>query len=64
MGYVVWPGLDADIAQRACATVGRVPPKAPLHPWKWPVKPWERFHIDFQKLNLSVSLETTEYYFN
>ena len=22
------------------------PPKAPLHPWKWPCKPWARLHID------------------
>lgn len=54
-GYLWWLGLDADIAQRVCgcqvcASVGKLPPKAPLHPWKWPVKPWERIHIDFFKI--------------
>ena len=23
------------------------PPVAPLHPWKWPTKPWSRLHLDF-----------------
>ena len=23
------------------------PPPAPLHPWTWPAKPWQRIHIDF-----------------
>ena len=22
------------------------PPKAPLHPWEWPSRPWSRLHID------------------
>ena len=24
-----------------------VPPKAQLHPWKWPTRPWPHFHLDF-----------------
>ena len=24
-----------------------MPPKAALHPWEWPSKPWSRLHIDF-----------------
>ena len=51
-GYFWWPGLDAAIVERVqqchvCAAVGKSPPKAPLYPWKWPAKPWERIHIDF-----------------
>ena len=25
----------------------KAPPSAPLHPWVWPTKPWERVHLDF-----------------
>ena len=23
------------------------PPKAPLHPWEFPVRPWQRLHVDY-----------------
>ena len=51
-GYFLWPGLDSAIGERVsachvCAVIGKSPPKVPLHPWKWPVKPWERIPIDF-----------------
>lgn len=23
------------------------PAKAPLHPWNWPSRPWQRIHVDF-----------------
>ena len=23
------------------------PPVAPLHPWKWPTRPWARLHLDY-----------------
>lgn len=66
-GYLWWPGLDADIAQRVsgcqvCASVGKLPPKAPLRPWKWPVKPWERIHIDFFEKNNSTFLLVVDAY--
>ena len=49
--FVWWPGLDADIEKRvrSCATCQEnrsTPPKAPLHPWEWPHRPWARLHID------------------
>ena len=31
----------------ACAAVKQAPVKAPLHPWAWPSRPWQRVHIDF-----------------
>ncbi|KAL5517106.1 hypothetical protein EMCRGX_G002578 [Ephydatia muelleri] len=30
-----------------CQVAKSAPPKAPLHPWVWPSKPWERIHVDF-----------------
>ena len=50
--YVWWPKLDNDIEQLVknctnCQTMGTSPPKAPLHPWEYPVQPWSHLHIDF-----------------
>ena len=50
--YVWWPGVDKDIENKAktckqCQSVKQAPPKAPLHPWVWPTRPWERIHTDF-----------------
>ncbi|KAK0139329.1 hypothetical protein N1851_024035 [Merluccius polli] len=50
--YFWWPGLDADIeavVKRcvACQEHRNSPAPAPLHPWEWPSKPWQRIHIDY-----------------
>ena len=50
--YVWWPGITADIEKsvrlcRECQQVQSSPPLAPLHPWKWPTRPWARLHLDF-----------------
>ena len=50
--HIWWPGLDADIERLArscvsCQSVKQAPPAAPLMPWSWPPKPWQRVHIDF-----------------
>ena len=50
--YVWWPGLDSNIEELVnscpqCQVAKSAPPKAPLHPWVWPSKPWERIHVDF-----------------
>lgn len=50
--YFWWPGLDADIEQKAgscpdCQKMRNLPQLAPLHPWDWPEEPWQRVHIDF-----------------
>lgn len=50
--YIWWPTLDKDLEHLAsscisCQAVKQAPAAAPLHPWLWPSKPWERLHIDF-----------------
>ena len=50
--YLWWPGLDHNLERcvqecLACQAVRNAPAPAPLHPWLWPTKPWERIHIDF-----------------
>ena len=51
-GYFWWPGLDADIEKCAkdceiCISVKNAPPSAPLQPWKWATRRFERIHLDF-----------------
>ena len=50
--YLWWPGVDADIEQKAkqcnqCQINQRNLPVMPLHPWEWPGKPWSRIHLDY-----------------
>ena len=50
--YHWWEGVDKDIESvvkscQACQSVKNAPPNAPLHPWLWPTKPWQRLHVDF-----------------
>ncbi len=51
-GYLWWPGMDKKIENvakscQSCQEVKGTPPAAPLHPWVWPSKPWQRVHLDF-----------------
>ena len=50
--FMWWPGLDGEIecVVESCSvrqSVRSLPPKMPLHPWKWPTRPFQRFHVDF-----------------
>ncbi|XP_060742372.1 uncharacterized protein K02A2.6-like [Tachysurus vachellii] len=50
--YVWWPKLDQDVERlvktcRVCQEHRNVPAVAPLHPWNWPEKPWQRLHVDY-----------------
>lgn len=50
--HMWWPGIDKDIESLAkgctgCQEVKHSLPAAPIHPWEWPSRPWERIHIDF-----------------
>ena len=50
--YLWWPGLDKDLESCVqgcgpCQTTRNAPAPAPLHPWLWPAKPWQRIHVDF-----------------
>ena len=49
--FVWWPGIDADIESQVqnctiCQKNRAAPPKAELHPWEWPQRPWSCLHID------------------
>ena len=50
--YIWWPNLDAEIelivkSCEVCQAVRKAPPSAPLYPWRWPTRVWQRVHIDF-----------------
>ena len=30
-----------------CQSVRKASPRAPLYPWRWPTRVWQRVHIDF-----------------
>ena len=49
--YVWWPSINHDIEDTAkgcssCQGSRNSPSVAPLHPWSWPARPWERIHLD------------------
>ena len=49
--FMWWPGIDHDLEMcvkkcEMCQNAQNSPPKATLHPWEWPGKPWYRIHID------------------
>ena len=50
--HMWWPGLDNDLEMmvescQECQSVKQTPPQAPMHPWIWPLKPWQQVHINF-----------------
>ncbi|CAG4953647.1 unnamed protein product [Colias eurytheme] len=50
--YVYWASLDKDIEETcrsctACRSVLDAPARAQLHPWEFPLHPWQRVHADF-----------------
>lgn len=50
--YLWWPGIDHDLETLCkectnCQSLRKAPPKAPLHPWEYPTRPWSRLHIDY-----------------
>ena len=50
--YMWWPKIDHDIESCVsscsnCQQHRHQPAKAPLYPWEWPARPWQRIHIDF-----------------
>ena len=54
--YLWWPNLDADIRDvvRSCDKCQELQaraPEAPLHPWQWPTRPWQRVHMDYCTAN-------------
>ena len=52
--YLWWPCLDGEIENMVqncavCQAVQKVPAVVPLHPWRWPVRVWQRIHLDLEK---------------
>jgi len=50
--YLWWPSLDKAIESvvqncTACQLTQKQPATAPLIPWKWPVRVWQRVHMDY-----------------
>ena len=50
--YVWWPNIDGHIENLvkscpSCQSKQDAPPPAPLQPWSWTAKPWQRIHVDF-----------------
>ena len=49
--FAWWPNIDKNIEQlvkgcHPCLSIRHAPAVAPLYPWAWPPKPWQRIHID------------------
>ena len=47
--FVWWPGVDQQLEQKvkSCINCQQHQNTAPLHPWEWPKRPWERLHVDY-----------------
>ena len=50
--HVWWPKIDQDITNMVhrcspCQSNRSKPALAPVHPWVWPTRVWQRIHIDF-----------------
>ena len=46
---------DIEKSCHDCQQVQFHPPLAPLHPWKWPTRPWARLHLVHFKAETSLS---------
>lgn len=51
--FIWWPNMDQEIEEVAkscmnCCSNKADPPSAPLHPWTFPERPWQRLHIDLE----------------
>ena len=49
--HVWWPHIDEEVEAIAkscpeCCSTRPSPPSAPLHPWQFPERSWQRLHID------------------
>jgi hypothetical protein len=49
--FIWWPNIDADIKAltqdcHQCRETSHNPASAPLHPWEFPERPWQRLHVD------------------
>ena len=52
ISYIWWPSVDSQMEEylkscESCQMFRNKPAHAPLHPWKFPARDWERIHIDY-----------------
>ena len=57
--YMWWPNMDNCIKGMVsgcliCQSVRNNPPAAPLHPWPWVTRIWQRVHIDFAEKGIRI----------
>ena len=50
--HVWWSNIDRDIEAcvrscECCQAIKQSIPLAPMQPWTWPERPWQRVHVDF-----------------
>ena len=61
-----WPGINKEIEEKVksyldCLAIKKSPSVAPLHPWEWPSRVYERLHIHcadpFQEVMLMIIID-------
>ena len=65
--YIWWPSLDSHIEDylkscESCQMFRNKPAHAPLHPWKFPARAWQRIHIDYRTLDKIMLLIVIDSY--
>ena len=65
--YIWWPNLDSQIEEflktcESCQMFRNKPAHAPLHPWKFPARAWQRIHIDYGMFDKKMLLIVIDSY--
>lgn len=65
--YIWWPSLDSQIEEylkscESCQMFRNKPAHAPLHPWKFPARAWQRIHIDYGMFDKKMLLIVIDSY--
>eukprot|EP00795_Rhopilema_esculentum_P009037 gene9037-16680_t len=65
--YIWWPNLDSQIEEylkscKSCQMFRNKPAQAPLHPWKFPARAWQRIHIDYGMFDKQMLLIVIDSY--
>ncbi|MES9884563.1 MAG: RNase H-like domain-containing protein [Sedimenticola sp.] len=65
--YVWWPNMDTQIEDvvshcQVCQSVRKSAQPAPLMPWEYASRPWQRIHVDFASFKQQSFLVVTDSY--